>query len=153
MFKRFAALAAVVVVCAACVISPAMMDRIKDRPPKAIDEDGRAYLARVMQAPLIFTVAKERSDEVWSLVNSFIANYSSMKVQTASDYIISTYNPSDVIHYGYSATRAIKAEGIEIVVMCFSGGLSQVKKIPEQNARILALYLQTGELRPEFIVQ
>lgn len=150
MFKRFVALAVAVVVCVGCgMITPAMMDK----PPKATDEDGRAYLARVMQTPLIFTVPKERSDEVWSLVNAFIANYSSMKVQTASDYIISTYNPTDVLHYGYSATRAIKAEGIEITVMCFSGGLSHAKRIPEQNARVLALYLQTGELRPEFIVQ
>jgi len=153
MKGKIAALAALAVVCAACVISPAAMDRLKDRPPTATDEDGRAYLARAMQASLTFTVPKERSDEVWSLVNSFIAHYSSMKVQTASDYIISTYNPDAIYNYGYSATRAIRADGIEFAVMCFSGGNPPVQRISNQNAHILALYLQTGELRPEFILQ
>lgn len=124
-----------------------------DRPPTAIGDEA-IYLEKAMATPLTFSVAKEKAEEAWSRINGFIGQYSSMKIQTASQYIIQTYNPSDTIHYGYLANRAQKGDEYEFLVFCFSGGgFGGVKKIPNQNAHILAHYALTGEIIPRLVVQ
>jgi hypothetical protein len=148
MFKRFAALAALGVFClGACITIP------KDAPPLATDDAGRAYIARAMQTPLSFSVSKEKGEETWSRINAFVSKYSSMKIQTASEYILETYNPTYIYQFGYSANRNVKGNEIEFTVSCFPATGSVWTRIPAQNAHILALYAMTGELRPEFVVQ
>jgi hypothetical protein len=124
-----------------------------DRPPTAIGDEA-TYLEKAMATPLTFSITKEKAEEAWGRINGFIGQYSSMKIQTASQYIIQTYNPSDTIHYGYSANRAQKGDEYEFSVSCFSGGgFGGVKKIPNQNAHILAHYALTGEIIPHLVVQ
>ena len=102
-------------------------------------------LARAMATPLTFTVPKDKSDEAWGRVNSFIVKYSTMKVQTVSDYIIQTYNPIDNFHaWGYTANRMTQGDAVEISVTCtYAWGH---EKTATRNAHILALYAVTGEL-------
>jgi hypothetical protein len=155
MFKRFAALAAVVVVCAGCTIKNVYLE-----PPKAANDEDAAYLERATQTPLTFMVEVSKGDETWSRVNSFIAKYSSMKIQTASDYIIETYNPTEG-KFGYSANRATKEDRAEFTVNCAPGpGIIGIKfdimhgdKIAEQNAHLLAFYALTGEIRESLVVK
>ena len=125
-----------------------------DMTPKAETAEETAYLKEAMNTPLTFTVPKDKSDETWGRVNSFIAKYSSMKIQTASDYIVQTYNPTDTIHFGYQANRAPRGDEVEFTVTCYSGGLfGGSKNIPDQNSHLLAYYALTGKAISRLIVQ
>ena len=108
-------------------------------------------LARAMATPLTFTVPKDKSDEAWGRVNSFIARYSTMKIQTASDYIIQTYNPTDKFNaYGYTANRMTKGDAVEISVDCVY--VESYQKQAIRNAHLLAHYAATGELVDESLI-
>lgn len=128
-----------------CLLAGACGPGMTGRAPAATTPEANAYLARVMATPLTFTVPKDKSDEVWGRINNFIAKYSTMKIQTASDYIIETYNPTDNINaWGYMANRMVKGDEVEISVTCtYAWGH---KKTGTRNAQILALYAATGEL-------
>ena len=128
-----------------CLLAGACGPGLTGRAPAATTPEANAYLARAMAAPLTFTVPKDKSDEAWGRVNSFIVKYSTMKVQTVSDYIIQTYNPIDNFHaWGYTANRMTQGDAVEISVTCtYAWGH---EKTATRNAHILALYAVTGEL-------
>jgi hypothetical protein len=133
-----------------CLLAGACGPGMTDRPPAATSPEANVYLSRVMAAPLTFTVPKDKSDEAWARVNSFIAKYSTMKIQTASEYIIETYNPIDNFHaYGYTANRMTKGNEVEISVT--GTWYWGQKKTATRNAHILALYAVTGELDESLI--
>jgi hypothetical protein len=122
-----------------------------DIAPKAQPGEEAAYLKEAVDTPLVFTAPKDKSDEIWGRINAFIGKYSSMKIQTASNYIIETFNPSNLLEFGYSANRAPKGDDVEFTVSCFTGVGS--KNIPTQNAHLLAYYALTGKIIPRLIVQ
>jgi hypothetical protein len=70
-----------------------------------LSPEGKVLIAEIMAQPLEFTLPKSESDEAWARATHFISKYSSMKMQTASDFLLSTYNPLDVGDFGYEVTR------------------------------------------------
>lgn len=158
MFNRLAAIAACVGLCAivgACTVQNIMLD-----PPKGEGPEDAAYLKAAMATPLTFTVPAEKSEETWSRINSFISKHSSMKIQTASDYIIETYNPG-AGQFAYSANRATRGDAAEFTVACVSGGpivlyfkgFAHQEKQAEHNAHLLAYFAVTGEVRETLVVK
>jgi hypothetical protein len=112
----------------------------------------KAYLAKAAAFPNTFRVPKTNSDLAWQRAQVFVANYSSMKIQTSTPNVLETYTPfgSDVT-FGYSINRLDVGDSTEFNVKCvygnmFSGGDAV------NNAHLAALYIATGEmLHPELI--
>src|SRR5690242_18680637 len=61
---------------------------------------------QVKKIPLVFKLPKSESDDAWGRANLYLANNSTMKIQTASDYLLETYNPTSVGRIGFSITRS-----------------------------------------------
>lgn len=74
-----------------------------------------AAAARLM---LSAEVPTTMSEEAWSRATVWINKYSDMKIQTASDNIISTYNPIKAGQYGYTVTRLVTKEKVTISIEC-----------------------------------
>lgn len=71
----------------------------------------------------IVRVSKDKSDEAWSRAVSYVNKYSDMKIQTTSDYIIDTYNPTSATKRGYTITKVHGGDSttIEIEVKGYPG--------------------------------
>lgn len=118
-----------------------------------------SWLASVNQEPLEFDVTKEKAAELWGKAQVWITQYSSMKIQIATDYVLQTFNPPSGQHeytpkYGYTVTKAPQGEGFHVAVECSYGGFvnmfhndSQDRALAVQNAHIFAHYLRTGDLK------
>jgi hypothetical protein len=120
-------------------------------PSKNLTPEETAYLDEAMATPLIFKVPKEKSEEVWGRIQSFIEKFSSMKIQTVSDYLIETYNPKITnIDYGYKAVKTLVGEEVEFSVNCVCGNRLMGKQV-QKNVHILALYALTGRINRRFI--
>jgi hypothetical protein len=121
--------------------------------PSASTPEEAAFLKDVEAEATEFDIAKEMSDEVWSRAQLFVSKHASMKVQTASDYILETYNPTpDALNpsYGYRVTRAIVGGKARFSVECFNGNAyttGSLAHLPARNARILSRFMRTGDLK------
>jgi len=71
--------------------------------------------ARLM---LYAQVPKAQSDDAWSRTTVWINKNSDMKIQTASDNIVSTFNPIKAGNYGYTATRLTSGDKSTITMEC-----------------------------------
>lgn len=126
--------------------------------PQLAPED-QVYLNRAMACPLIFIIEKDHIGEAWSRAQTWIAQYSDMKIQISTDYVIQTYNPTKmgaefiapVVKYGYSITSVLNSTSYTITVQCFSNTLIMSKAGIDRNSHILAYFIQTGEIKPQFI--
>lgn len=112
-------------------------------PPRS-DAD-RAVLETAMGAPLTVVLEKPQADEAWTRVQVFIAKHSGMKIQTSTEFLIETYNPTRG-SVGYKATRAPATGGkVELSVMAFASG-DFMSVCAERNGRLLAHYAQTAAI-------
>lgn len=121
----------------------------------------QSYVTRAKQTPLTFKVPKEKEEEVWGRIQSFIAKYSSMKIQIATDYVIETYNPSKIevgdpkwpgANFGYGAVKTPMGDEVEFEVKCISGEPGGWYKLcADKNAHYLAYYALTGEIEDEVV--
>ncbi len=76
----------------------------------------QTYLEKAKAFPLEFTIAKSEADEAWGRAQSFIGRFSSMKLQTVTDFVIQTYNPgSGDVNFGYYVTKTPMGEEVQIV--------------------------------------
>jgi len=120
-------------------------------PPEASNAEEQAYFMKVSQTPLTLTLPNSEADDAWGRAQSFIGKYSSMKLQVAMDYVLQTYNPTTA-NYGYYVTRTPMGDETEFDVRCLYEGFMGAQR-QEINARVLAYYMQTGELNPKFVSQ
>lgn len=131
--------------------------------PAAGTPQEAAYLDGLMKESPEFDLPKDQADDAMGRAQVFIANYSSMKVQTATPNLVETYNvPQGNIlmpqQFGYQITRANIGDRAHLVVKCFNGleGAFQASAhaAPERNARILAAYMKTGKIEfPDLIAK
>ena len=106
----------------------------------------QAFLDKANAFPLEFTVSNEDAEMAWGRAQSFIGRFSSMKLQTATDYVIQTYNPSSSgVSYGYYVTKTPLGGSTQFNVTCNTGNLFAMADA-QSNAHILAYYMNTGEL-------
>ena len=56
----------------------------------------------------------------WGRAQSFVAQHSSMKIQTVSDYLIETYNPGAMGQYGFRVVKTPARGDFTIKVTCLS---------------------------------
>lgn len=117
----------------------------------------KEYLKRVAQSPLTFKISKEKSEEVWAKIQSWLVKYSPTKIRVVSEYTIETDEPVfDWIEldFGYSVSKVPMGEEIEISISCkASKKYKSAKEKAKRNAQILAHYVLTGELIDKFITK
>jgi hypothetical protein len=113
----------------------------------------KTYLEKVMAMPLIFDVSKEKSEETWGRIQSFIGKYSPVRIQTVTDYIIETYDAKIVnSNFSYSAIRTPKENKVEFEVKCFiTFQLPKMETAGIRNAHMMAYYALTGEVMEKFV--
>lgn len=136
---------------------------------QSLTQEHRDYLAKISNEPLTIKVSEQDAPKYWQRANYWVSAYSGMKLQIANDVTIQTYNPLDHgavldITYGYNVyRRPLEDKNFEIRVECLASrriyptNAETIRKVWEQrrdlNARILAHYIRTGEVREEMILK
>lgn len=121
-------------------------------PPRATGPEETAFLASVASEAVEFDIPKASADDAWGRAQVFIAKNASMKIQTATDFLVETYNPTPdafMPSYGYRVTRSAAGDKMRFSVECFTGteySPGKLAQVPMQNAKILARFMRTGEL-------
>lgn len=131
--------------------------------PAATSPAEVAYLDGIMKEAVEFDIPKEQGDDAMGRAQVFIAKYGSMKIQTATNNVVDTYNvpQSNVLmpqSYGYKVLRANIGDKAHITIECFNGLedaiISSAHAMPARNARFLARYMHTGAIEhPELIAK
>lgn len=104
------------------------------------------YVLAVKRFPLEFEITKDEADEAWGRAQSFIGKYSSMKLQTVTDYVIQTYNPGSTDYkFGYYVTKTPLGDNTQFSIQCICNNWFAGDD-RNRNAHILAWYIKTGEL-------
>jgi hypothetical protein len=114
----------------------------------------QAYVVQAMQQPIPISVTKDKSDETWGRILSFISQYASMKIRVATDYIIETFAPigGPTPFYAYEAIRAVKGDTVEFNLRCYNDYGAREEEC-NRNVHLLAHYAVTGELIPNLIIR
>lgn len=121
--------------------------------PRAQTPEESNYMSRVRAQPLVFEVPKAQAADVWGRIQSFVGKYSSMKIQTATDYVIETFDPgAGAVSFGYKAIRTDKGAAVEFSFGCFCGNMF-AQASTETNAGIFSLYAETGEIMERFVIR
>ncbi len=106
----------------------------------------REGLRAAMAQPLTFTVPKEQAGDAWGRAQSFVGRFSSMKLQTASEFVIQTFNPvGSSVAYGYYVTRTPLGAEHQFEVQCVFGNMFSAEDA-NANAHLAAHYISTGQL-------
>ena len=110
------------------------------------------YLDKALSQPLEFKILKSEVETAWERAQTFISQYSSMKILGVTDLGIETHNPPGTeIKFGYFVYKKPAGDNFNISVKCICGN-SLMAKAVNRNAHILAYYIKTGELpNPELI--
>jgi hypothetical protein len=122
---------------AGCIAAPAL--------PPLTSEQVQWFTNRDRQPPS-FTVASERSDEVWSRAKLWLANYSDFKLQTVDSEILETYYPPGeaAARFGYQVTRQKVDNGqVRVNVKCVTGN-AYAGGSAYKMSQALSLYASTG---------
>ncbi len=117
-----------------------------------------------MEFPLEFNISKKKANDAWGRAQSFIAKYSSMKIQTVTEFIIQTFTPPETDYrfnrrfdFGYSVAKTPLGKKVQITVSCqkssIAGSENLFESEKEMDAHLLAYYISTGELLPKFIMR
>lgn len=124
-------------------------------PTIQLTPDQQAFVYRAMQQPIPVVVAKDKAEEAWGRIQSFIAQYADMKIQIATDYVIETYNP---LHHEffYKAIKTPKGNTVEFILQCEKASIDmtsidKTKAKCDRNVHLWALYAVTGEILPELV--
>lgn len=139
-------------------LSQAVTPGLIGEPPvitKQMQKDSQRYgisaeaLAQLYAEPFVVTVPKDQSADAWGRAQTFVAQYSSMKLQTVTDYVIQTFNPPRAGMYGYTITRTpgATADTLAVTGMYWPSLIyRRYRDQAELNARVAARYIRTGIL-------
>lgn len=103
-------------------------------------------LARAMQTPLAFEIPSGDAQIAWGRAQVFVHKHSRMKIQTATDYVIETYNLDCSVTAGarYVARKIPGTDAARVEVDCTACWLDKEQVLV--NAHVFAHYVKTGEL-------
>jgi hypothetical protein len=111
-----------------------------------------------------FAIPADKAAEAWGRAQVFVSKYSSMKIQTVSDFVIETYNTPQMtmgdamsgnVKFAYTITKSPKQNDVEFTVECRSNGGDGDGgfEYRRDNEHFASYYIQTGEniQYPKFI--
>jgi hypothetical protein len=134
----------------ACASTSEIVEEMKPTKIEPRPED-RQYLQEALACPLEFTLPKEQEKDAWGRAQSWVGRFSSMKLDTLTDYVIETYgaysrscySPA----YAYRVTKAPMKDSIQINVASTTNCPGVAGESAIHNAHILSYYIKTRELR------
>jgi len=110
-----------------------------------------AFAQKANNYPTTFSLPNDKAEEAWARAQLFIAQYSNMKIQIATQYVLQTYNPVGAVPiYGYNITRTPAQNETRFTVQCMHSNMWSGKEA-QQNASMLSYYMATGELELRFV--
>lgn len=119
--------------------------------PGNISTEAQGYLNRVEQQPLTFYMPEQEAEEAWGRAGDwFIRGFSDTRLTSATSDMLETSSPISSQRHAYNVTRTRSDNGFQFSVRCETGGKTGSSE-SWHNARILAHFIATGELRPEWI--
>lgn len=132
--------------------SPGLVALLAGSPPKysahRYSEEYAEFYNNMMAQPNPFTLPVSKSEDAWGRANVFVAKYSEFRVQSATNYTITTYYPDDESsHYGYSVTRSPMGDSVIFEIKCIGNDPISVN----DNAKAAAYYIATGIIKPILI--
>lgn len=148
------ALAALTLGAAGCTIGGVI------RSNEVVVPEDQAYLKELETQPLTFEISRAAAEDAWGRAHTFLSKYSSMKIQSASDYALQTFNPIfqpamlppslGSVTYGYHVLRTPDGDKFKFEVACLRVQHpmkdAEIARTADRNARILAHYIVTGQL-------
>lgn len=120
----------------------------------------KVYTDKVMSHPTTFTLPKTIAQDAWARANLFVAQHSDMKIQNATEFLIDTYNVTEVGSFGYTFTRTPVGDSVMFIVKC-NHALAVKTSINDMmyhlidradfNEHVASYYMTTGQLMAELI--
>jgi hypothetical protein len=127
-----------------------------------LSADDEAILREAMDLPLTFVVPRDHAIDSWDRAVDFVDRYSTMTLRTATDSVLTTYEtpPLDLaalptatrVRFGYSVRRYRDFGGIGYTVQCTPSSKTG-EKDADQNAHLMAYYIQTGSVCDRCIIR
>jgi len=124
----------------------------------SLSDAEKAEFESLNKAQNEFEVKNEQAEEVWSRLNLFIANYSTLKTEISNNYTVKTYSPtSQLCHCGYNFQKEVKGKNTKFRVLPLlipTGILGCHNDLPqmcERNTKLAVVYAKTGKLNPKFL--
>ncbi len=103
------------------------------------------YLRRILSTPTEFEIPEDSVQQAWMRAQSFIETYGTSGLQNVTDTIIRTTPPNRGVGFRYTVTRTPQGQTSRISIEVLAADLRS-GPVADRNARILADYMQTGEL-------
>jgi len=127
-----------------------------------LSAEDEASLKEAMAMDLRFVVPRDHAIDSWDRAQDFVNRYSTMNLRTATDSLITSYEtpPPDLAalptatqtRFGYSVRRYRDLSGIGYLVQC-TPSVKTGEKDADQNAHLLAYYIQTGTVCDRCIIR
>ena len=127
-----------------------------------LSADEQASLSQAMSGQLNFVVPREHAIDSWDRAQDFLDRYSTMKLHSATDSLLTSYeqpvtDPNQIqsasaVRFGYSVTRSRDVDGVRYVVQCTPSNPSGAKDA-DQNAHLAAYYIRTGTICDRCVVR
>jgi hypothetical protein len=96
----------------------------------------------LIKQPTTFSMPKEKDQEAWSRAVRYINKHSDMKIQTQTDLMIETYNPTKDGKKAFAVSKVFLGNEVEYEVRCI---LKSILTPPIVEAKKLAYYMRTGD--------
>jgi hypothetical protein len=126
-----------------------------------LSADEQSLLQSAMNTPLTFVVPRDQAIASWDRASDFVQRYSTMKLRSVTDSLITVYDEPSVtplienassIRFGYSVRRSRDPGGILYQVQCTASSKTGDTDAA-QNAHIAAYYVKTGLVCDRCIVR
>lgn len=112
-------------------------------PRKELTKEELAYWEKARKHPVNFMLPKSESEAAWGRAQSFVGLYSSMKIQTASDYVLQTYNATSYGQFSYNIVRSPMGDSVMFKVECDYKGIGLAENAT-RNLQVCAYHIGTG---------
>jgi hypothetical protein len=119
------------------------------RPAREFTRNQQDYHDRAMQQPLEFSIPKEKAQDAWGRAQAFVAQHSSMKLQIATDYALTTYTPNGgAYNFGYDISRAPIGDSSSFKVECIASFYLDNDEA-NMNAHVCSYFIATSQVPPD----
>ena len=101
----------------------------------------------VINTETTFILPRSEAKDAWGRAQVFVSDYSTFKIQVATNFIIETQPPNGMAGYGYKISKMPINNKVQFKVECIFSGVSiSDNHQAKLNAKILSYYMKTGRL-------
>lgn len=120
-----------------------------------LSSEEQLYLQKAAQTHSQFIADASKSEQIWSRGIIFVNKFSGMRIQSSSQYHLSTYYPSgDYATIGYELTRELLGDNkVKFTITCNHAVLNAkfTDAVCRNNEKLLSYYMQNEVLYSKFV--